>query len=245
MKNRDLLMYYTQLDNGNQEIPTDGLVFHAPLDTWTGQDKFGYAFAPRASGVAEPVPQTYKGVPCCLFPIGSWWYATVPLVAYQAGLPGAVFSAWVASDADLPKWAGSEAVAAFGAGVQDIPGTSTPQDYWGVTWLNNSTNLSAGIVRYGTSISGFDITSIRDWHHVAVVMEREAGWQFKRWSGTVYINGSLFGDVSYDFSNGAQGHVMLGTRHTRTTGQFYIAGVRLYNRKLTAQELIALSQEYR
>ena len=236
-----LLAYYMQNESDEPPvIPTEGLVSYTPLDTWTGADEQGHAYTYRTDTGTPvlPVATVYRNVPCCAFPDKAWYTAYVPQAAWATAYTGTL-SFWLASDTSFVMWRGASNIVAFGAG-----NPNAQENYWGAAWLNNGVDFVAGAFRIPagtyTTISG-DVTR---WHHVCMRISRPNGWEYVTYSADVYIDGMPAGSVAYNCVNNNLGYIRIGNVRTSGSYRFMIAGVRLYNRTLSPQEIIALSQEY-
>lgn len=86
-----------------------------------------------------------------------------------------------------------------------------------------------------------------NFHNVVLLCECAYGWEKTSWSCSAYVDGVYAGQTSLaSVQNSGMGHISIGTRTTNaaTTGTAYYAGLRIYNKHLTQDEITELASEF-
>lgn len=237
----DTFIMAGKLYTGPDPMPTDGLLFHASLASNAGVAETGQElteeFNTDAASSEGIVYGVVDKVPCAYFNGNS--YITFPDTGFPTSYTQArSMSLWFKADYDMS--AGTKAV---------------PFAYGQQTQGNNYTNV-AGIAFDGSGGGGgfynkeFDPKGIADgtfqrgeWYHVAVVYERVNNQNSMRG----YVNGVLSENIDQHFNLstleiGSIGRCLDPNMQYRYIG--YLAGVRLYDRALTLDEITQLASEF-
>lgn len=239
----DTLIMAGKLYTGPDPMPTDALLFHASLASDSGVADFGgqtltEVFNTDAASSEGIVYGVVDNIPCAYFNGNS--YITFPDTGFPAdSIYARSFSLWFKADYDMS------------AGTKAVPFAYGYQTQW------NETMHVAGIAFDGSGGGGgfynkeFDPVGIADgtfqrgeWYHVAVVYERVNN----QYSMRGYVNGVLSENINQHFSLstleiGSIGRCLDPNMQYRYTG--YLAGVRLYGRALTLDEIKILNNEFR
>lgn len=223
-------------------FPTRGLVFWNPLDKWRTRAATGQSitYAGTASSPVLPTEATYKGIPCCQFPIDSIWSASHTFKNGRHAYVGSL-SCWVASNQALVKWQGSDCL----VGIR----TSTSGYIrYGVDWQNNLANLSAGTHDNAVTYNGYtSIPNNTNWHHYCLLLdvpETAATSTSTGWHCVLYLDGRQVWEGTQRTSGTSLSVLMFGQTRTSNSNVFSIAGIRAYNRLLHPDEIAVLSREY-
>ena len=240
---KSLLAYWSlHQPGGGKGLPTAGLVFLAPLDTWAARTASGHALTYRgtASTPVEPTATVYKGIPCCQFPPDSLWSASHTFKNGRYAYAGSL-SCWVASNQDLVKWKGSDYIVC-------IRTSTSGYIRYGVNWQNNLANLSAGTHDSAVAYNGYtSISNNTNWHHYCLltdVPETPSTSKSTGWHCVLYLDGQQVWEGTQQMSGTRLSVLMFGQARTSDSNVFSIAGIRAYNRLLKPAEIAALASEY-
>lgn len=234
---KSLLAYWNlHQPGGGKGLPTAGLVFWAPLDTWGARTASGHALTYRgtASTAVEPTATTYKGVKCCEFPANSYWSATTNVKAQKEAYEGTL-SFWLAPKQTLTTSYPMEGVVCCRYNQNNY--------YYGMLKNSSPARFKLGIRNNATTASYDDTPNSTNWHHYAVTLSCAAGWTNTSWTMAAYVDGEKKKEATASVPNYQLTRAYLGNSNA-TNNALYIAGVRLYDRILNADEIAALASEY-
>lgn len=210
-------------------LPQNGLVFYAPLSASaatavTGQTLTAYS--------GNPSFTTYKGIPCAYFDGGDVIRAGTTDIPYSTSPIS--FSFWF-NIASNP--------------YSDTGIISLGKNYDGCLMAPLSNQNGLGLSGHGPGY-GMDniayITYNGTWHHIVAIFDTGSGGSRP---GYIYVDGNLSASGTFYYNYfpddpefyigsywGDEVHL------DNLTG--YLAAVRIYNRKLSAQEITLLAQEF-
>ncbi len=220
-------------------IPTDGLVFYASLNgekPYTAET--GQVLNQVSADASYPVQYvTEAGVPCAAF--GSAYYGVdhgyCGLIFPSEGMPSGTEPRTISCWIKLYSLSDSDTLLALG--------TVYNSERFSIRWYNN----------YQTFIVDGHYTGIRmedsiddglSWHHLVITFDESNinGAQF-------YINGtavSTLPDGSNPMSTVLPSYCVIGAGEYGNYAGFdgWLSSVRIYNRVLSPEEIIILSQEF-
>ena len=235
---KSLLAYWNlHQPGGGKGLPTAGLVFWAPLDTWGARTASGHRLTYRgtASTAVEPTPTTYKGIKCCEFPADSYWSATTRVKEQQKAYIGTL-SFWLAPKQTLTT--------AYPMGtIIGVMASTTSRYNYGVFKSSSPAKWRLGIQNNTVYITYDGTPNTTNWHHFAVTLSVAEGWTNTTRSMTAWVDGVKVDEGTASVPNYALLYTFFGNSNT-SHNVVYIAGVRLYNRILNADEIAALAGEY-
>lgn len=201
-------------------IPTDGLVFYAPLDKDAATAVTGQSF--NVSGTVNY--KTVDGIPCAEF-TGSQCIKSTQMTGFPAGASPRTLSAWIRSiyyeqDSYTFSYGGEPKSGYFGLDID--------HDTAYIATSGNTNPLKCPIDE-------------NKWYHFAAAYDGEL-LHF-------YCNGELFGSAAFPnpVLNTVLDYVNIGAGYSGNRNQFkgQIAACRLYNRVLSDKEIKALSREFK
>ena len=201
--------------SGLYNIPETGMVFYAPLDGASEVAETGQSMTPTGN-----VNYTLKdGIPCVSLYNNS--RITVEDVsALPFGNSAKTLSVWVWFD--QYQWEENIAIS-YGSEYE-----------MGLRYHNGSLNYFWGRDGYDGGVTQGGITG--KWIHLAGTWDGSLG--------KLYVDGQLIGSSS-NAQNTGVGVLMLGSlSRSLPSSSLYLAGCRVYNRALTADEIAVLATEY-
>lgn len=236
---QSLLAYWQQhhSQGGGKRLPTAALVFWAPLDTWSTTAASGHTLTYKgtSSTAIAPTETTYKGVKCCEFAANSYWRA-VTSVKEERGAYAGTLSFWMA-----PKQALTTSYAM--GGPVACKNNDTGLYGYGIYKSSSPARFRVG-ARASSAYNTYDDTpNSTKWHHYLITLECAAGWTSTARHITAWVDGEQKKDNTTNVANYGLTRTFIGNPN-ETNNALYIAGVRLYNRILTADEIAALAEEY-
>lgn len=235
---KSLLAYWNlHQPGGGKGLPTAGLVFWAPLDTWGARTASGHALTYRgtAATAVEPTATTYKGVKCCEFPADSYWSATTNVKARGKAYEGTL-SFWLAPKQTLTT---SYPMGGPVACKNSISGRYS----YGIFKTSSPARFRLGIQNNVTYVSYDSTPNTTNGHHYAVTLSVAEGNTSTNRSMTAWVDGEKKDEGAASVSNYALSYTFIGNPNANNNA-LYIAGVRLYSRILNADEIAALATEY-
>lgn len=246
---RRLFALLTARDSGGGiPMPSDGLVFYAPLSsladkseatgaTWDDDPTYdnGYSLqylsrvSPSSSTQSYPTLSTVSGVKCLLF--DSNQYISVPDLLWNTWKHDQTFSWWVNFTVESKE--------------RGMIGDCSPSKYSDNFRMSvlatNKIETTFGNTPSGR-INGTTVLSKDVWYHILVMLSG-GGTQ-----ASCYLNGVLEGTASANGSTTKNEPFSIGRARDLTRGtiscQGYMAAVRIYNKALSNDEIQTLAHEF-
>lgn len=234
-----LLSYWAlNKPGGGKPIPAANLVFYNALDSWSTKSSSGHNITYRGSADSPVLPTatTYKGIKCCEFGADSWWSATTNVKASQKAYKGTL-SFWLA-----PKQTLSTSYP-MGVIVGCMNTTSNGRYNYGVFKSSSPAKWRLGFQNNTVYVTYDDTPNTVKWHHFAVTLTVGEGWTNTTRSMTVWVDGVKVDEGTASVPNYALSHTVFGNSNT-SHNAVYIAGIRLYNKILSAEDIQLLAAEY-
>lgn len=203
-------------------IPTDGLIFYAPLESASDTAETGQTLVTTGTVTYG----TVDGIPCATMGSDSSQKITSTFTLSETGSYSV--SAYVSEPSKDPNRCYPFAIGGSSSGSRIALYT----DY------QSSTNWSFNYG--GGSIVGYPVTYPTGWKHVCFTYDEPTT------TCKMYIDGVLIGTGSYNV-NITEGNCFIFTRPDGTYSAAEgtsVAGFRVYNRVLTEDEIIGLYKEY-
>lgn len=207
-------------------IPTEGLVFHAPLNTKKDTAETGQAFTLNTVVTYEEI----KGIYCGFFKEGERLEVN-DLTSFPSGKAQRTMSIWFKFEQNMDD------------------------DYWTertymTIWYGYDSDLQAcGLRVYPNGKVGFngwggdgdfDGTNTYDltkWHHLAMTYDGE--------KVQIFVDGSPEAEKTVTLNtNPSWENLVIGKRYNGEPFYGYLAGARIYNRALAEDEIAALAKEF-
>ncbi|MBQ7179116.1 MAG: hypothetical protein IJS08_17000 [Victivallales bacterium] len=234
MTHHDVLkrMYYAQ-----SQSKDDGLILYHPLTEVLATLPTGQRVTISGTNYA---PGTYQGIACMDFAAtstttyfsmpfpflvpGGAWEGTISLWLAKQGIsPGVAITAMTVGRINNFTGGGSAFVIRRGSA--------------------SSARLSAGICNNNGRETMRVIINEGDasWHHVAML----CGKHGTQYTTDIYLDGAGIGNVTITTTDVQSMAAMAGLRNVGTrTGAMHLAAFRIYKRKLSADEIVALAHEF-
>lgn len=196
-------------------IPEEGLIFHASLSAEASTAETGQTLVTTGNITYE----TFGNIPCAYFDGGSYIYSTVSDI--PVGASSRTMSLWLRSDYVMKSY-----FMAYG---------STSSNRYFSLLIGDSYYL-LGFVAWSNDHELDTEYDLTQWVNYTATYD---GSNLK-----LYVNGTLSKTISMSLDTGTS-DLYIGSR---TGGEEafngYLAGCRIYNRVLTDDEILALSQEF-
>lgn len=205
-----------------QNIPTDGLVFYAPLSSDSTTAETGQSFTPNGT-VSYTVNQ---GIPCIILNNYTGHFADTNM---PSGSASRTLSCWVKRESQ--NTVNEATFFAYGTG-------STRQAMDLCCWDD-----SFGADTYNYALFGENPISHTVWHHILYTFDESTS------TAELYVDNSLIDiktDSGYIPNTSLSGKVYLGVGDSGDWGfgNGWLAACRVYNRVVNANERMALASEF-
>ena len=188
---------------------------------------------------------SYKGIDCLKFTGAS--YFSIPNAGIKKKTQGGrrfAISLWIAAQGARVTYKeclmlkyGQNATFSNGAGFEIIMPSS-----------GHPVNLNFQVHDTSTSASAYTIAAPNDeqWHHIVANCFIMNGWTGTAWTAEIYFDGEYKTTLNRTVNNNALNETLLvGRNNTNQPNvSMYFAGLRMYNREITEEEVATLYNEF-
>ena len=196
-------------------FPTDGLIFHAPLSTESNMAETGQ----QLNTAGNVVYDTVGNIPCAYFDGGSYLYSAVSDI--PVGTSNRTISLWLRANYVTKSY-----FMAYGI--------ESGSQYFSLC-IGDSYYL-LGFVAWGNDHELDTEYDLTQWVNYTATYD---GSNLK-----LYVNGTLSKTISISLDTGTSDLYIGGRTGGQELFNGYLAGCRIYDRVLTDEEILQLSQEF-
>lgn len=230
----DTLIIAGKFYTGPDPMPTDGLVFHASLASNAGVADFGgqtltEEFNSNASSAKGISYTTLKGVPCAYFNGNS--YIKFSDAGFPEGTEERTLSLWI----NIPNL--NNTYTFFVYGTPDESGSNNDSGI-GILW-NYSSVVYMFSGRSGTADTPENSITAGTWHHLLYTLSSDSSVRGYI-DGVLVATGSANQYTSTELSQGVIGKFL----YNDFSYNGYLAGVRVYDKVLSMEEIELLASEF-